>query len=630
MRPSFTQRHPAGDAAHAQDTEYVWPSHVTESIESHADAPRPVMCPLQVPPNPASGSGAIFPPHPATVPRPVATAPATATITATTTAPTAAAPRGTEGALGVDRMPNGSLVRVSRTYKAARSGPPGVLALTGAKPPNTLSCAMVRAGSASSPPLRVSFGKYELLASLGHGGMADVFLAAAGSSFGVKKLVVVKRPRTGVDEDSVMRQMFLDEARLAARLNHPNVVQTYEVGEHAGMPFLAMEFLEGQPLSRFLREITQLSANVPLPVMMRIASDALAGLHYAHELADYDGSKLSIVHRDVSPQNIFVGYDGQIKLVDFGVAKAAGNVSRTESGALKGKVAYMAPEQVREEPLDRRIDVYAMGVVCWEMITRRRLFTGASSAVVLDRVAKGKIPRLSAAVPGIAPLLDAIVHRALHKEPDKRFQSAQEMREALESYIAASGVVVLPDAIGETMTSLFAPVRAEVTAKVREYMTMEVAPSRDPMTDTMALARLELGGRAVPSGELPKPGEASVGSLAAGVGPVKSGAASRSGALPFALVASAGLVALGLAVGVGARHPARGAPRPRLELAARPHHEIASHDEERRAADAPPSPVAVTPAPRGRPTPAPPSSPSPPPSDPTRPRRPIDTTLQSD
>ncbi|RYE83091.1 MAG: serine/threonine protein kinase [Myxococcales bacterium] len=204
-----------------------------------------------------------------------------------------------------------------------------------------------------------TFGKYRLVAELGHGGMANVFLAASTGPASVTKLLVLKQIRPEMAGDPAFVEMFLDEARLAARVNHPNVVQTLEVGEASGHYYLAMEFLDGQPLSRI--QGREAAEQLTLSQRLRILVDALGGLHHAHELRHYDGSSLGVVHRDATPQNIFVTYDGQVKVVDFGVAKAATSSGQTSAGVIKGKLSYMAPEQARGEPIDRRADVFSVG-----------------------------------------------------------------------------------------------------------------------------------------------------------------------------------------------------------------------------------------------------------------------------
>jgi len=218
-----------------------------------------------------------------------------------------------------------------------------------------------KVGRASSANV---LGKYRLIAELGHGGMAEVFLAVAQGPAGFNKLTVIKQIRPQLADDPEFLSMFLDEARLAARLNHPQIVQTNEVGHEANRYFIAMEYLEGQPLNRVVNRVGR--ERFPLAMHIGLLADTLAGLHYAHDLTDYDGTPLEVVHRDVTPHNIFITYEGQVKVVDFGIAKAMNSSSETKTGVLKGKVAYMAPEQARGEKVDRRADVFSVGVMLWE------------------------------------------------------------------------------------------------------------------------------------------------------------------------------------------------------------------------------------------------------------------------
>jgi len=316
-----------------------------------------------------------------------------------------------------------------------------------------------------------AFGKYQLFASLGRGGMADVFLSVARGQMGVNRLVVIKRLRQALAEEVSFRTMFLDEARLAARLAHPNIVHTYEVGEFQGVYFIAMEFLEGQSLNKIEREAIRKKQFLEPDVCARIIADALTGLHHAHELADYDGSPLGIIHRDISPHNIFVTYDGHTKLVDFGIAKAALSSTETEVGVLKGKVAYMAPEQASGGNVDRRADIFAMGIVLWEMIARRRLMSGENAAATLNRLMNMPIPPLSKYVPEIDRELEAIVAKSLMKDRNQRFQSAQEMRDALDRYLMRAGSP-RPDEVGRRVSALFVAEREEVQRQIQKYMAM--------------------------------------------------------------------------------------------------------------------------------------------------------------
>lgn len=320
-----------------------------------------------------------------------------------------------------------------------------------------------------------SFGRYQLLAKLGSGGQADIYLAAALGTLGVDKLVVIKRAKPGLADDAAGLVVFLDEARLALRLNHPNIVHTYEVGEERGVHFIAMEYIEGRSLKELLGDPR--AGGFGPAIWLRVIADALSGLQHAHGLRDYDGTPLDIVHRDISPHNILVSYDGVTKLLDFGIAKASVTSSTTEPDVLKGKAAYMAPEQALGS-IDRRSDVFAMGVVLWEMLAGRRLYEGEAFAV-LQQLVHAPIPRIRGVVPELDEELDELVARALEKEPAARYQSANEMRQAIERYLRKTGQVVREPEVGEAMASAFGDARAEVQAKIQQAMTRRAgAPAK--------------------------------------------------------------------------------------------------------------------------------------------------------
>jgi serine/threonine-protein kinase len=298
--------------------------------------------------------------------------------------------------------------------------------------------------------------------------------------------------------------MFLDEARLAARLNHPNIVHTYEVGEQNGVYFIAMEYLEGQSLNKVLKEALRRKEMLEPEVCVRIVADALAGLGHAHELRDYDGRPLQIIHRDVSPHNIFVTYDGHTKLVDFGIAKAALSSTETEVGVLKGKVAYMSPEQAMGGRIDCRSDLFAMGIVLWELLAHQRLMTGDNAANTLHKLMNEPIPRLSQVMPSVDPHLDAIVARALEKDPTIRFQSAAEMREALEAWLSRSGRPFRQDDVARRMMALFGNVREEVQRQVQRHMSAITTAANTQELQALtaeSLKRMEQSGANV-SGQL--------------------------------------------------------------------------------------------------------------------------------
>jgi serine/threonine-protein kinase len=339
-------------------------------------------------------------------------------------------------------------------------------------------------------PVYAPFGKFQLIARLGKGGMGEVFLALLHGIQGVKKLVVIKRLLDSITEDRPMRELFLEEGRLAARLNHSNVVQTIEVGEEAGALYLSMEYLEGQPLNQVVKKLG--TERMDPRLASRIISDVLCGLHYAHELKDYDGRPLNIVHRDMSPHNIFITYEGEVKIFDFGIAKAASQANKTEVGILKGKVAYMAPEQATSDNIDRRADIFVIGIVLWELLTGTRLFAGEMKKTFF-RLLQQSVPAVSTVVPEIDPELDAIVSKALFKDPNARFASAKEMRDALDGYIAKSGRPVRAEDLGEVLGRLFAKRREQVRRQVRTYMSAVEAAHSTTELPTLTTTRQGVG-----------------------------------------------------------------------------------------------------------------------------------------
>lgn len=318
--------------------------------------------------------------------------------------------------------------------------------------------------------------RYQPVALLARGGMADVHLVVSHGPHGFNKLIVVKRLRFIDDEEGRSIDMFLDEARLAARLKHPHIVDTYDVGQDAESYFITMEYLDGQSLGRLLR-VTR-DRDIHPGVWVRIACDALRGLDYAHELEDFDGTKLQIVHRDVSPPNIFVTYGGQVKIVDFGIAKATLNLNHTQAGTLKGKFAYMAPEQAASQPLDRRADLFSMGVVLWEAIARRRLLEGNVQAM-LGKLLACDFTSLASVRPDIDPRLSQIVGRALKKAPDERYSSAAEMHEALAGYLLTVPERVRSFDIGKWVSDLFTAERALLQEQLGQHLAAGSGPQKE-------------------------------------------------------------------------------------------------------------------------------------------------------
>lgn len=351
--------------------------------------------------------------------------------------------------------------------------------------------------NATGPASRV--GKYEVIARLGKGGMAQVHLAVARGLGGFNKLVVLKRLDSS---DESFRQMFLDEARLAALLHHPNVVQTYEVSETHGSYFIAMEYLEGQPFDKVIREMKKLQQHLEPRFCARMVADALSGLHYTHELRDYAGVPLGVVHRDISPHNLFVTYDGNVKVLDFGVAKTSAKRSETAVGVLKGKLAYMAPEQAAGQPLDRRADLFSMGVVLWELLTLERLRTADSAAGVLNEALQGYLPDVNRIRDGVPRQLESVLWQALAHYPHRRYGTAQEMRDALVEYLTTEPCS--SEELAELMQRRFGPLRERMQRQIGDCLARVEA--QDPVisvSEEAPVSQRLLGDFVTADGSLP-------------------------------------------------------------------------------------------------------------------------------
>jgi serine/threonine-protein kinase len=285
----------------------------------------------------------------------------------------------------------------------------------------------------SAQPRRI--GRYLLFDELASGGMATVHLGRLVGPVGFARTVAIKRLHPQFAKDPEFVAMFLDEARIAARIRHPNVVPTLDVVAKQGELFLVMDYVEGEALSRLQRTSVARGLAMPPRIVVGIIAGVLEGLHAAHEAVSESGHPMGIVHRDVSPQNILVGTDGVPRLLDFGVAKAINRSHATREGAVKGKCAYMSPEQLRGGAVDGRADLWATGVVLWEMLTGKRLFAGESPIEIAMKVLETDPPRPSASSPGVPAALDDVVMRALRKDGRERFRTAEEMVAALHAAV---------------------------------------------------------------------------------------------------------------------------------------------------------------------------------------------------
>ncbi|MDP7039167.1 MAG: serine/threonine-protein kinase, partial [Myxococcota bacterium] len=282
------------------------------------------------------------------------------------------------------------------------------------------------------------FGKYEIINQLAVGGMGQIYLARQHDTYGIDRLVILKSLFPEMARDKECVKMFLDEARIASNLNHPNIVSIYEIGAWEGNYFLAMEYIRGEPLSTLVKRSLDLGEPVPIPFVISMMHDTCAALAYAHKATDIAGAALDLVHRDISPQNIMLSDSGILKVVDFGIARAANRYTQTYAGQIKGKITYMSPEQLRGAELDGRSDQHALGTVMWELVSGQNILNNDMSTTdVLDWKLNNKIPRLSGNREDIPIQIDSILAKMTANEPEKRYQTTQEARDALKELLVA-------------------------------------------------------------------------------------------------------------------------------------------------------------------------------------------------
>ncbi|CAN96661.1 Protein kinase [Sorangium cellulosum So ce56] len=411
-------------------------------------------------------------------------------------------------------------------------------------------------------------GRYESLRAIASGGMATVYLGRALGAGGFERLVALKMMHPHIAAEPEFVAMFLDEARLAARVRHPNVVATFDLVEDP--LFLVMEYIEGPSLHSLLRTCARAKRPVPLGIVLRIFLDVLAGLHAAHELTGSEGEPLNLVHRDVSPQNVLVGVDGIARITDFGVARAETRLMSTRGNALKGKLAYMAPEQIRAANVDRRSDVYSAGVVLWEMLTEERLFKADNDGALLAQILQGAPTGPRGVVPSVPAALDQICLRALRTDPDERFPTAAAFAEALEdaatqtpglavsspraveALIKEVGLRGPPESLTAPVSARGAPASAPRSGRSplsqRSPLSDPLSP-RSPLSDRLPLSqRAPLTQRSVEAAQDNSGAEGS----APGLGAVVSEAVSRGRHHIVRRRVLASACAVALAVGAGA------------------------------------------------------------------------------
>ncbi len=332
-----------------------------------------------------------------------------------------------------------------------------------------------KAAEVTIGPVR-RFGRYILVKKLATGGMAEIWLSRQSGLAGFNRFIVIKKILSHLAEEQTFVDMFRDEARMSAQLTHPNIVQVYDLGESDGTFFIAMEYIAGENLAALAWRGVKRNNPLSPPFAARILADSCKALHYAHHLKGSDGVPLEIVHRDISPQNILVTYEGEVKVVDFGIAKAASKSQHTKTGMLKGKFSYMSPEQCLGHPVDKRSDIFALGIVLYELCTGKRLFKHESELMILEMITKRRITPPREVAPNIAPALEAIILKALEKDVEQRYQTAQEMQIALEDYLRSERRISTNADLSSFMRELFGD-------KIDEKRRLVELASRDELIE---------------------------------------------------------------------------------------------------------------------------------------------------
>jgi serine/threonine-protein kinase len=325
------------------------------------------------------------------------------------------------------------------------------------------------------------FGKYVLLDRVAVGGMAEIFLARQEGLEGFEKTIVIKRIRPHLSNQKSFVNMFLNEAKLAAQLNHPNIVQIYDLGKIGESYFIAMECIVGRDMRRILPKAEAMGMEFPLVYALKVASSVCEGLYYAHQRADIYGNPLRIVHRDVTPENIFVSFDGTVKILDFGIAKAANQIEQTRAGEIKGKLSYMSPEQCMGKALDQRSDIFSLGAVLYEWITGNKLFSGDSEVAILKSITDGKIVPPSEIRAELPEAVERILMKALERDREQRYQTAWEMQSDLDSFLTKRDFTPSNIHLANFMRELF----KDELEEERQRLVAEGAPQSPPLLEVL-------------------------------------------------------------------------------------------------------------------------------------------------
>jgi len=429
-----------------------------------------------------------------------------------------------------------------------------------------------------------TLGHYELLIRLGRGGMASVWVARERAPVsGKQRLVAVKAMLPELARDSAFRAMFLEEGQIVRAIDHQHVVKVHEVSEDHGILYMAMEWVEGDSLRTVIKEARRRRA-IPAEIAVKIIADAAAGLHAAHELRGWDGELRNIVHCDISPHNILVGLDGRAKLVDFGVANATAHSDLGSDDKIKGKFGYMSPEQARADKLDRRSDVFALGIVLFELVTGERLFRGENAAHSLELVKRSKIPNPGDLNPRLSPQLVSIVEKSLARDLGRRFQTAREMSDALERFLVEDRVMVSHASVGQLVRRVLGSRIETQRQALREALTASdgvvaagLVPDH-PAAPDRSQPNFSSGGR-FPGSPSEPPTSSSISSKSSTPHPqsFELPPQRKASFMPL-LVAALGLGAAGMAVWFvnnqqPAPLPASGASPPDTTAASRGHHD---------------------------------------------------------
>lgn len=315
--------------------------------------------------------------------------------------------------------------------------------------------------------------RYEVIKKLDAGGMAEVYIGRTVGVAGITKKVAIKRVLPHLAENKKFVSMFLDEARVGMKLSHANVVQVFDVGEEEGTYFIVMEFIDGVSLKDVIDTLKERRQVVPVGAAVQIAAEAARGLAYAHAAADENGAPLNIVHRDVSPPNILISVQGEVKVTDFGLAKAASQLETTDPGVVKGKFSYLSPEAVDGEMVDERADVFSLGIVLFEMVTGKRLFLGETDYQTVQLVSRAHVPSLKMLNSAVPELLDDVVHKALARDREARYASAGEFAEALTGVLYSSGMKATSRHVAELVAAVKGDAKSAAARQLAEQLMRE-------------------------------------------------------------------------------------------------------------------------------------------------------------